>query len=143
MIPNPGVASPAANRAAYSTRFLRSFSTLIQGKDGWLFRTDDDLRSSFGPDAAGYADLKRFNAALKARGTELVMVYQPSRGLMHPDKLPASARRQFNPEAARAAYRQALHVEPKSGLDFATNVDLKADLVAPHLAAVTGDAGPA
>lgn len=44
---------------------------------------------------------------------------------------------------ARAAYRQALHVEPKSGLDFATNVDLKADLVAPHLTADTGDAGPA
>lgn len=98
----------AANRAAYTTRFLQSFTTLLQGKDGWLFRTDDDLRTSFGPDAAGYAALRRFDAALKARGTELVMVYQPSRGLMHPDKLPASARRQFNPEAARAAYRHAL-----------------------------------
>jgi alginate biosynthesis protein AlgX len=98
----------AGNRAAYTTRFLQSFSTLVQGKDGWLFRTDDDLRSSFGPDAAGYTDLKRFNAALKARGTELVMVYQPSRGLMHPDKLPAAARRQFNVDAARASYKQTL-----------------------------------
>ncbi len=43
----------AANRAAYTTRFLQSFTTLLQGKDGWLFRTDDDLRTSFGPDAAG------------------------------------------------------------------------------------------
>jgi alginate biosynthesis protein AlgX len=98
----------AGNRAAYTTRFLQSFSTLVQGKDGWLFRTDDDLRSSFGPDASGYTDLKRFNAALKARGTELVMVYQPSRGLMHPDKLPAASRRQFNADAARAAYKQTL-----------------------------------
>jgi alginate biosynthesis protein AlgX len=98
----------AANRNAYTSRFLQSFTTLVQGKDGWLFRTDDDLRSAFGPDAQGISALKRFNAALKARGTELVMVYQPSRGLMHPDKLPASARRQFNVEAARTAYKQAL-----------------------------------
>ena len=80
----------AANRAAYTTRFLQSFTTLVQGKDGWLFRTDDDLRTSFGPDAEGMRSLKRLNAALQSRGVELVMVYQPSRGLMHADKLPAS-----------------------------------------------------
>jgi alginate biosynthesis protein AlgX len=99
----------AANRAAYTTRFLQSFTTLVQGKDGWLFRTDDDLRTSFGPDAEGLKSLKRLNAALKSRGVELVMVYQPSRGLMHADKLPASARKQYNVEAARQSYTQALN----------------------------------
>jgi alginate biosynthesis protein AlgX len=98
----------AGNRAAYTTRFLQSFTTLVQGKDDWLFRTDDDLRSSFGPDAQGYAQLKRFANALKARGIELVMVYQPSRGLMHADKLPASVRKQYDLEAARASYKATL-----------------------------------
>ena len=98
----------AANRAAYTTRFLQSFTTLVQGKDGWLFRTDDDLRTSFGPDAEGMRSLKRLNAALQSRGVELVMVYQPSRGLMHADKLPASARRQYDVEAARRSYAQTL-----------------------------------
>jgi alginate biosynthesis protein AlgX len=64
----------AANRGAYTTGFLQSFTTLVQGKDGWLFRTDDDLRTSFGPDAEGMKSLKRLNAALKSRGVELVMV---------------------------------------------------------------------
>lgn len=98
----------AGNRALYTTKFLSGFTTLLQGRDGWLFRSDDDLRTSFGPDAEGYARLKRFNDALKARGVELVMVYQPSRGLMHADKLPASWRKQYNPEAARASYAATL-----------------------------------
>jgi alginate biosynthesis protein AlgX len=98
----------AASRSAYSTRFLQSFSTLVQGRDGWLFRTDDDLRTRFGPDAEGTAMLKRFHAALKRRGIELVMVYQPPRGLMHADKLPPATRRTYDPGAARAGYTQAL-----------------------------------
>ena len=98
----------AANRAAYTTKFLQSFSTLVQGKDGWLFRTDDDLRTSFGPDAEGSAALKRFVGALKQRGVQLVMVYQPSRGLMHADKLPPNIRKQYNVDAARNAYVQTL-----------------------------------
>ena len=38
----------AGNRASYNTKFLESFATLTQGKDGWLFRSDD-LRTQFGP----------------------------------------------------------------------------------------------
>jgi len=98
----------AANRSAYTTKFLQSFTTLVQGRDGWLFRSDDDLRTSFGPDAEGTAYLKRFRDALKARGVELVMVYQPSRGIMHADKLAEASRKQFNPAAARSGYAQAL-----------------------------------
>lgn len=98
----------AGNRAAYTTKFLQSFSTLVQGSDGWLFRTDDDLRTSFGPDAEGLAALKRFVAALKQRGVQLVMVYQPSRGMMHTDKLPPNVRKQYNVDAARNGYAQAL-----------------------------------
>jgi alginate biosynthesis protein AlgX len=98
----------AGNRAAYTTKFLQSFTTLVQGKDGWLFRTDDDLRTSFGPDAEGSAALKRFVGALRDRGVALVVVYQPSRGLMHADKLPPAVRKQYNVEAARNAYVQTL-----------------------------------
>ena len=98
----------AASRSAYATKFLRSFTTLVQGRDGWLFRTDDDLRTHFGPDAEGAAALRRFADALRRRGVALVMVYQPPRGLMHADKLPPQVRRTYNPDAARAAYVQAL-----------------------------------
>lgn len=98
----------AADRAAYTTEFLRAFSTLVQGRDGWLFRRDDDLRMQFGLTEEAYRELGRFRAALAARGVELAMVYQPPRGLMHADKLPPEERARYNPAAARASYVQTL-----------------------------------
>ncbi len=100
--------SRAADRSAYTTKFLQSFATLIQGRDGWLFRSEDDLRTTFGPDAGGYQGLRRLRAALKKRGVDLAMVYQPPRGLMHADKLPPSVRKQYNRQLARVSYTLTL-----------------------------------
>lgn len=98
----------ASNRSLYNTSFLEGFTTLVEGRDGWLFRSDDDLRAAFGPDAEGYAGLRRFRDALRRRGTELVMVYQPSRGLMHADQLPPEARRRYPLDLARDSYTATL-----------------------------------
>jgi alginate biosynthesis protein AlgX len=105
----------ANNRAAYNTGYLESFAMLVQGRDGWLFRSDD-LRTSFGPDEEGYGELKRLRDALKARGTDLVIVYLPPRALVHTDKLPKSARRTYNPELARFSYALTLQRFRKVGL---------------------------
>ncbi len=94
----------ASNRAMYTTRMLEGVTTLVQGRDGWLFRTDDDLRTQFDFDAAGFADLKRFRDALAQKGVELVMVYQPTRGMMHPEMLPQEARKLYNVQLARFSY---------------------------------------
>lgn len=59
----------AANQASYTTKELDFHSILIDGQDGWLFRTKNDLRVDIGTSADGYAKLKRFRDALKARGT--------------------------------------------------------------------------
>lgn len=106
----------ADNRALYTTRMLESVTTLVQARDGWLFRTDDDLRSTFGPDETGYADLKRFRDALHARGVDLVMVYQPTRGLMHSDKLPPEVRKLYNLQLARFSYGATLERFRKLGI---------------------------
>jgi alginate biosynthesis protein AlgX len=105
----------ASSRAAYNTRYLESFATLIQGKDGWLFRSDD-LRSTFGPDDSGYQQLKRLHSALKRRGTDLVVIYQPTRALMHADKLPKSARTGYNADLARFSYSVTLKRFREAGL---------------------------
>ncbi len=108
---------PAVNdRSRYASGYLEGFSTLVQGKDGWLFRSDDDLRMVFGPDAAGYAELSRLRNALRRRGTELVIVYQPSRGLMHPDKLPDEVRTQFNHDLAKVSYAMTLQRFRQAGV---------------------------
>lgn len=97
----------AANPAAYNTKFLESFTTLSQGKDGWLFRSDD-LRTTFGPDAEGYKQLKRLRDALKRRGVELVVVYQPPRGMLHRDKLSKAAQKAYSIDLAKFSYSLAL-----------------------------------
>lgn len=77
----------AADPASYDSGFLDSFSTLVQGRDGWLFRTDADLLMALGPTPEGLQRLGKFQRALAQRNVALVMVVQPPRGLMHADKL--------------------------------------------------------
>lgn len=94
------------DRASYNTGFLSLFTMLLQGKDDWLFRSDLELLTVFGPDEESLQKLKMFSDALKKRGTQLVLVYHPSRGLVHPSKVPAAARYDF--AAASANYRGTL-----------------------------------
>lgn len=96
----------AADPASYDTKFLNSFRTLVQGDDGWLFRSEADLLTDFAPDAEGLNRFVRLHRALRERGVELVMTIQPPRGLMHADKLDESV---YDADAARASYLRTLH----------------------------------
>lgn len=100
--------SRAGDARAYNTSFLGSFRMLVQGKDGWLFRTKAEFITQFGPDAANLQRLKRFAAALAKRGVALVVVMQPPRALMQLEQLPASQRRGYNADAARQNYVKML-----------------------------------
>ncbi|HET7924318.1 MAG TPA: hypothetical protein VFL30_05430, partial [Rhodanobacteraceae bacterium] len=73
----------AADPHAYDgSQYLGDFRTLVDGRDGWLFRTGMDLTTTFDITNDSLRGLKRLSEALKQRGTELVLVYQPPRGLM-------------------------------------------------------------
>src|SRR5688500_17080412 len=71
------------NRANYNTGFLSIFPLLMRGKDDWLFRSEVELMTAFGPTPEGLRQLKVFSDLLKERGTQLVVVYHPTRGLVH------------------------------------------------------------
>lgn len=81
---------------------------LVEARDGWLFSSDRDLRTQFGLDDYSYKQLKRLRNALKHNGTELLVVYQPSRGLLHGDKLQEADRARFDQVQARENYRATL-----------------------------------
>jgi len=66
--------------------YLRNFQELELGHDQWLFR-EHDLISEFGPNQRGYNGLRMLNNALASRGTVLVIVPLPTRGIVHPEKL--------------------------------------------------------
>lgn len=111
----------------YDTNFLKDFRTLIQGKDGWLFRTEIDLQMQFGPSEDWLKSLQLFRNALARKGTELVIVMQPTRGLMHPEYLPDQLPVPFDPVLARKNYAAALQRIRKTGVRVAALEQLPAE----------------
>ena len=79
---------PAArNIENYNTSLLKAVRLLVDGRDGWLFRTENDLREEFGPSAEYLAELQGFVKQLNAQGIDLALFYIPTRGLVHPDQI--------------------------------------------------------
>ncbi|MFZ6047760.1 alginate O-acetyltransferase [Pseudomonas sp. CR3202] len=106
----------AQNPANYNTKYLSFFTTLVQGQGDWMFRTQYDLRTDFGTTAYGWNQLKRLHDALKARGVELMVVYQPTRGLVNREKLTPEEKAHFNYELARKNYLAAVDQFRKAGI---------------------------
>ncbi|MDX1456349.1 MAG: alginate biosynthesis protein AlgX [Marinobacter sp.] len=107
----------AADASAYDTGYLKNFTMLVEGRDGWLFRSEAELPEQFGPNPEGLRELERFARYLKEHaGTELVMVFQPTKGLVHPDKLPDHTPVPFSWNLARANYMDALARFRQAGL---------------------------
>ncbi|HKE47259.1 MAG TPA: SGNH hydrolase domain-containing protein, partial [Rhodanobacteraceae bacterium] len=99
----------AADPAAYAgSQYLSDFKVLVDGRDGWLFRSEMDLTTTFDITDDSLQGLKRLSDALRQRGTELVIVYQPPRGLMDSDKLKPEQRKSYDFAAAHRNYTAAL-----------------------------------
>lgn len=98
----------AADVNSYNDSYLRLLKVLSLGKDDWLFRTSTDLLDTFGPEEAFLPVLKRLSDSFKAKGVQLVVVYPPSRALLHHRFLDDLNARTFNYELALTNYRQAL-----------------------------------
>lgn len=77
---------------------------LVAGKDGWVFRGKDDLDTDFGLKPERAAMFSEFIDALKRKGTRLMLVFTPSRGLMAPDKVSVP----FDHQLALTHYQQTL-----------------------------------
>ena len=106
----------AADANAYAgSDYLGDFRVLVDGREGWLFRTEMDLTTTFDITDDSLHGLKRLSEALKQRGTELVLVYQPPRGLMDPDKLKPDQRRAYDLDAAHRNYSAALEKLRRGG----------------------------
>ncbi|WP_028628611.1 alginate O-acetyltransferase AlgX-related protein [Metapseudomonas resinovorans] len=106
----------AQNPATYNTKYLSFFTTLVQGQDDWLFRTQYDLRTDFGTTPYGWSQFRRLRDALKAKGVELMVVYQPTRGLINREKLTPEEKRHFNYDLAKKNYLAAVEQFRKAGI---------------------------
>lgn len=87
--------------ASYAEGTMKSLHMVVPGKDSWLFRTDYDLTNQFGVPAQFQPELAALVNALSSRGITLVIVVQPTRGLMHRDRIRADHQYGFDPALAR------------------------------------------
>ena len=100
---------PAAHDAKnYVTRYQQNFTTLVQAQGDWLFRTQEDLRTEFDTTPEGYRRLQQLHDAFKSKGVELVVVYQPTRGLVDRNKLFPADRDKFQYDKALQNYQAML-----------------------------------
>ncbi len=107
----------AADPAAYAgSRYLDEFRTLQQGQGGWLFRSRVDLATQFPISDDSIAELGRLAGALRARGTELVILIQPPRGMMDVEYLSEAQRKSYDYKSARKNFTAALERIRRAGV---------------------------
>lgn len=106
----------AQDPSQYNTKYLNFFTALVQGQGDWLFRSGNDLRTDFGTTPAGYRQFKRLRDTLKRKGIELMVVYQPTRGLVNRQQLTAQEKASFNFELAKQNYLKAVAELRKTGI---------------------------
>ena len=99
----------------YTTRYQQNFTTLVQAEGDWLFRTQEDLRTEFDTTPAGYKRMQQLHDAFKSKGVELVVVYQPTRGLVNRNKLMPTERDKFDYDSALKNYPAMLGRFAKMG----------------------------
>lgn len=61
----------------------KSYKKLVDGKDGWVFRTQTDFREKFELNSAGMKRFSRIHQAFKDQNIDLVIALLPTRGMMH------------------------------------------------------------
>lgn len=114
-----GAASaPAAAAPLYRCDGLSSAEPpLMQGLDGWFFRPTD-LAELYLPSKEVLALLERLSTDLAARGTRLIMMPVPPRGLVASDRLDTSVPEEalFAPAEAAAEYRALIAALARAGV---------------------------
>lgn len=110
------------NQEMYDENQFESYKMLIPGTDGWIYRSESDLRQNFSLDTRTLRNLEQLNEALNMHGTQLVMLLTPTRGMMHPSHLKEEALREFHydKDAAWKSYYSTADSIRKLGIQVVT-----------------------
>ena len=81
------ICSQLTDSEQYLQNNMKYMQNIVAGDNRWLFRSMVDLTNDFGMPANMQPEFKRMIQAFKENGTEIAIVIQPTRGLMHRDKV--------------------------------------------------------
>ncbi len=100
----PFVCNALADPQLYADGAMASMRQLIAGKEFWFFRTEVDLQQRFPLSSLAKSAFAQLVAALAERDVQLVVMLQPTRGLMHADELVQPWRGSYPLAEVRRAY---------------------------------------
>jgi len=102
---------------------------IYPGKDGWLFRSVDFRTDFTMPDQVlGY--MKKVNERLAAKGIELVVLLQPSRGMLMRSFIdPNNKPDDYDPAKAEKSYRALISQLNRVGIESPDLSDVPSDVV--------------
>ena len=79
----------------HSTRVEPGDRVLIEGSDGWVFRTENDFHNDFRVNETTKNYLLTLQKALKERNIDLVIAFPPVRGMIHSDHISAKSKKKY------------------------------------------------
>lgn len=112
---------------AYGDEY-EDYQYLLQGKDGWFFRSKQDLRTEFKTDKESMALFIRLVSSLKDKGTDLVIAFPPPRGMAASAFLPNASdplMNGYSAEVARNNYKEFIRLMNDAGIHIAGVPDIK------------------
>lgn len=92
-----------ANPAQYAEGIMKALEVLAPGKDNWLFRSAVDLANDFGIPTSMQSEFARLMTTFAEQGTQVAIFLQPTRGMMHRDKVRPEYAYSFDFPQARAS----------------------------------------
>lgn len=99
----------------YAEGIMKAMRFIAPGKGTWLFRSDYDLSNDFGLPKPYRKEFRRLIQAFRDQGTEVVMIVQPTRGLMQADSVDPGFAYGFDFAEARKNYQRFLKQLAKEG----------------------------
>lgn len=97
------ICSAVTDPDEYQGRGMKLMRFIAPGDDRWLFRSSVDLVNEFGIPPVMQPEFARLIATFAAKGTHVAIAVQPTRGLMHRDKVRPAQAYGFDYAKARAS----------------------------------------
>lgn len=107
--------------AVYEKKNMDHYSVMISGKEGWIFRTENDFRKNWKVNERTVDYLRTLQDAFRAHNAELVILMPPVRGLAHADMLFRKDKKVYNLkdiDSAWAQYESAIAELQRNGINI-------------------------
>lgn len=101
-----------------------SYRYLVEGSDGWLFRTETDFQDDFTLKDDEIVRLRDLNNAFAAQGTTLILAILPTRGMTDGDKASNSS---YDRQVAQKSYSAMVKTLREAGLVVAAIEDYQGE----------------